>query len=65
MGIIIDARLDQAQPRIYLRSVRNGQILMSWNSEAINQWLENGDISYNDLCNNQYTWQDLLQATRE
>ena len=65
MGIFIDARLEQPSPRIYLRSVVNGQILMSWNSYQVNQWLENGDISYDELNSLSFTWRDLLAATRE
>ena len=65
MGIIIDARLEQASPCIYLRSLKTGQILMSWNSQIVTQWLETGDISYDELSSNQYTWLDLLSATRE
>ncbi len=65
MGIIIDARLEQSSPCIYLRSLNTGQVLMSWNSQIVTQWLESGDISCEELSSNQYSWQDLLSATRE
>jgi hypothetical protein len=63
MTILIDARLEQAEPVIYLRNL-DGRVMMYWKGHTVRQWLENGDISPQDLLRSDYNWQDLLAATR-
>lgn len=64
MRIQIDARLHLSQPEIFLRSGRNGRILMRWSSHTVQQWLEQGDISSHELMDPNYNWQELLMSTR-
>jgi len=64
MTIQIDARLHLENPQITLRNCQNGKILMRWGSSKIQQWLKNGDISYKDLNNPGFSWQELMQSTR-
>lgn len=64
MLIQIDARLHLNQPEILLRSGRNGRILMRWSSQTVQQWLEQGDICYQELQKPGYNWQELLNSTR-
>ena len=63
MGIVVDARLQQSSPVIYLRS-DSGKILMHWTAATVQQWLDSGDISSQDLLSPGYSWLDLLAATR-
>jgi hypothetical protein len=64
MPVQIDARLHLSEPEIILRSPGNGKILMRWKANKVQQWIEQGDITCNELSETHYHWLELLQSTR-
>jgi hypothetical protein len=61
MTYIVDAWLEQPQPRLRVTDRRSGRVLIDWGAERVRGLLERGDLVAADFCLGPARLQDTVR----
>jgi len=61
MTYIVDAWLEQPQPRLRVTERQSGQVLIDWGAERVRGLLERGDLVAADFCRSPARLQETVR----